>query len=75
MDNITELIKGFGMINTALNYNINEKIKFHLAIRNITNNIYSVARRPGGLRPGLSRTFTAGIGLIFKILIYPFGYE
>ena len=65
MSNITELIKGFGVINTALNYKINEKIKFHLAIRNITNNIYSVARRPAGLRPGLPRTFNAGVGFDF----------
>ena len=61
MNNIKELIKGFGVINTALNYNINKNISFHLAAKNITNKVYSVSRRPAGLRPGLPRTFTAGI--------------
>ena len=61
MNNIKELIKGFGVINTALNYNINKNISFHLATKNITNKVYSVSRRPAGLRPGLPRTFTAGI--------------
>ena len=61
MNNTKELIKGFGVINTALNYNVNKNISFHLAAKNITNKVYSVSRRPAGLRPGLPRTFTAGI--------------
>lgn len=65
MNNIKELIKSFGIINTALNYNINNNISFHLAIRNLTNNVYSVSRRPAGLRPGLPRTFTGGIKFDF----------
>jgi Fe(3+) dicitrate transport protein len=65
MNNIKELIKSFGIINTALNYNINNIISFHLAIRNLTNNVYSASRRPAGLRPGLPRTFTGGIKFDF----------
>ena len=61
MNNITKFIKNFGVINTALNYNINKNISFHLAAKNITNKFYSVSRRPAGLRPGLPRTLTVGI--------------
>ncbi|NOX36549.1 MAG: TonB-dependent receptor [Calditrichaeota bacterium] len=42
-------------------YAITPSNRVFLSVRNLTNAIYVAARRPAGLRPGLPRTFLAGV--------------
>ena len=42
-------------------YNISYRFGIFASIRNITNNVYIVSRRPSGVRPSLPMTLTLGI--------------
>ena len=41
--------------------NISSNAKAFVRVRNLTDRTYIVARRPADVRPGLPRSFTAGI--------------
>ena len=42
-----------------------ERYRLFVQVRNLTDEVYVVARRPAGLRPGLPRTVLVGIGFDF----------
>lgn len=45
----------------STNYRFNRYITFFGSVTNITDEVYAVAARPAGLRPGMPRAFTLGI--------------
>ena len=49
------------VLDTAAEYGLTERARLFVAIQNIANNEYVVARAPAGARPGLPRTFSGGI--------------
>lgn len=61
MKNTEDIIDSFGILNMALNYNVNKNIIFNFSINNILNKVYVVANRPAGLRPGQPRNIKFGI--------------
>ena len=40
---------------------IGRRVILFYTINNVSDKVYAVARRPAGLRPGLPRTFQAGV--------------
>ncbi len=46
-------------------YRVTEAVSLFASVQNLTDAIYSVARRPAGLRPGKPRTFVAGLAVDF----------
>ena len=50
----------FIVFNASGEVRVGERGTLFAGLQNFTNQIYSVARRPAGLRPGLPRTFVAG---------------
>ena len=46
-------------------YRIVGHIRLYFSVRNVTDQVYIVAQRPAGIRPGLPRTFAAGIKFDF----------
>ncbi len=63
MNDAKDIIKDFGIINMALNYNLTKNIKLNFSINNLLNKIYAVASRPAGLRPGQPRVIKFGVRL------------
>ena len=63
MNDAKDIIKDFGIINMALNYNLTKNIKLNFSINNLLNKIYTVASRPAGLRPGQPRVIKFGVRL------------
>ncbi|MCA6073268.1 TonB-dependent receptor domain-containing protein [Fulvivirga sedimenti] len=53
------------VVDLSSNYFINKNISVFGSIRNITDEVYLVARRPAGLRPGLPRSFMLGVKAVF----------
>lgn len=49
------------ILDFSVNYKISRIITAFGAVNNLTNEVYAVARRPAGLRPGLPRTFLMGV--------------
>ena len=49
------------IVDLSGNGKISRAVTVFSAINNLTNKVYAVARRPAGLRPGLPRTFQAGV--------------
>jgi len=49
----------------SIHYKLNTRISIIGGIKNITNQVYSVSRRPSGLRPGLPRSITIGLNASF----------
>ena len=49
------------VIDTSGEAAISSNAKFFVRVRNLTDRTFIVARRPAGVRPGLPRSFTAGI--------------
>lgn len=52
---------GRWVLNTTAEYGLTDGTRLFVAVQNLANNAYVVARRPAGARPGLPRTFTAGL--------------
>ncbi len=46
-------------------YRILGHIRLYFSVRNVTDQVYIVAQRPAGLRPGLPRTLAAGVKFDF----------
>ena len=61
MNDAKDIIKDFGIINMALNYNLTKNIKLNFSINNLLNKVYAVASRPAGLRPGQPRVIKFGV--------------
>ncbi|MFQ5568481.1 MAG: TonB-dependent receptor domain-containing protein [Rhodothermales bacterium] len=49
------------VLDLAANYSLTRHVKVFATVRNVTDAVYVVARRPAGLRPGLPRMFLLGI--------------
>ncbi|MCH8247451.1 MAG: TonB-dependent receptor [Bacteroidetes bacterium] len=53
------------VVDFAGSYSIWKNTRVFASVRNLTDNVYIVARRPAGLRPGLPRTALFGISASF----------
>jgi Fe(3+) dicitrate transport protein len=49
----------------SVHYKLNARFRIIGDIKNITDQVYSVSRRPAGLRPGLPRSFSIGLNASF----------
>lgn len=54
-------IDGNFIVDLSANYKVSRFVTAIVNVNNITNQVYAVARRPAGLRPGLPRTFLLGV--------------
>ena len=57
----SEKLNGNFIVDLSTNIRLNKFLTAYGSISNITNEVYAVARRPAGLRPGMPRSFTIGI--------------
>jgi Fe(3+) dicitrate transport protein len=53
------------VLDAAAHYLVADRYRLSVQVRNLTDEIYVAARRPAGLRPGLSRTVLLGLSLDF----------
>lgn len=56
-----DLIDRFFVLDLSANYNIYRQASLFASVTNVTDAVYSVARRPYGLRPSMPRAFMVGI--------------
>ncbi len=49
------------VVDFSTNYTLHKNLTLFGSIRNLTNQVYNVARRPAGLRPGMPRSFIVGL--------------
>ena len=49
----------------SANYKVHQHLSLFINSTNLTDQIYVVARRPAGLRPGMPRAFNAGVKAVF----------
>lgn len=56
-----DLIDSFFVMDLSASYNIYKQASLFASATNVTDAVYSVARRPYGLRPGMPRAFMVGI--------------
>jgi Fe(3+) dicitrate transport protein len=61
----TDKISSFTTLDTSLNYFMNTRTSFFGSVTNLTDEVYAVARRPAGLRPGMPRAFRLGVTMTF----------
>ena len=54
-------LDGYLITDISTNYRLNRYITFFGNVTNLTDEMYAVAARPAGLRPGMPRAFTLGI--------------
>ena len=57
----TEKISANFIVDVSASYRINNFVSAFGSVTNIANEVYEVARRPAGLRPGMPRAFQVGI--------------
>ncbi|MCF6222504.1 MAG: TonB-dependent receptor [Flavobacteriaceae bacterium] len=60
-----EIINSNFIIDASANYILNKNISLFTTATNLTDEIYLVARRPAGLRPGMPRAFNFGLKVNF----------
>ena len=60
-----ESTDAFAVVDLSVNYSVRPKLQLFVQARNLTDQLYVVARRPAGARPGLRRTVVSGIGWDF----------
>ncbi len=53
------------VLDLAADYGLTRQVKLFASVRNLTNEVYIVARRPAGVRPGLPRLFLVGVKMDF----------
>lgn len=56
-----ERTDAFFTLDASANYAVHKNISLFGNVTNITNEVYVVARRPSGLRPGMPRAFNLGV--------------
>jgi len=56
-----DIIDSFFVMDLSASYNIYKQASLFASVTNVTDAVYSVARRPYGLRPGMPRAFMVGI--------------
>ena len=57
----SEKLNGNFIVDLSTNIRLNKFLTAYGSVSNIMNEVYAVARRPAGLRPGMPRSFTIGI--------------
>ncbi len=58
-------ISAHATLDLRIGYRISGGVYLYATLRNATNEVYAVADRPAGLRPGLPRTFAVGASVAF----------
>lgn len=53
------------LLDLVIDYAVSDKASVFGSVKNLTDQTYIVSRRPAGVRPGLPRTFMAGLKLTF----------
>ena len=56
-----ERTDAYFIVDLSLNYRLHANITLFSSVTNVTDQVYIVARRPAGLRPGLPRAFNVGL--------------
>jgi Fe(3+) dicitrate transport protein len=59
--NSEEKIESYFILDASAAYNVNRVFTIFANTTNLTNKVYSVARRPAGLRPGMPLSFMMGV--------------
>jgi Fe(3+) dicitrate transport protein len=54
-------VDGVRVLDLSTHYHMSRQLSLFGSVNNLTDEVYSVARRPAGLRPGLPRSFMLGI--------------
>jgi Fe(3+) dicitrate transport protein len=60
-----ERVDGHMVLDATGFFSVLPQARLFLNVRNLTDEVYVAARRPSGLRPGMPRTFVAGVRLAF----------
>jgi Fe(3+) dicitrate transport protein len=60
-----ERIESYLVLDDVAEYSVRRGVAMHLSVRNLTDAVYVVARRPAGLRPGLPRSVMLGVRASF----------
>lgn len=60
-----EKVDSHTVLDLSGRYRVTDQVKFFASVQNVTGAVYSVARRPAGLRPGKPSTFIAGLSVSF----------
>jgi Fe(3+) dicitrate transport protein len=60
-----ETVGAATVLDAALHYQFTETMRLNLGVLNLTDQVYTAAARPAGLRPGLPRTLSAGFHIDF----------
>ena len=56
-----EKTDSYFVIDASASYNLHKNIALFANATNLTDQVYVVARRPAGLRPGMPRAFNVGL--------------
>ena len=62
---VDEKIDGRVVVDLSAHYLVTENVELFASLHNLFDEVYSVARRPIGLRPGKSRTAVGGVKVSF----------
>lgn len=60
-----ESTDSYFVIDGSASYNLSNKVSFFMNATNLTDEVYIVADRPAGLRPGMPRAFNIGLKAYF----------
>ena len=61
----TDLIESHAVSDLSAWYGVTDQVRARVSVRNLTDEVYAVARRPAGLRPGAPRAVLFGISAEF----------
>jgi Fe(3+) dicitrate transport protein len=58
-------IEGHTVADFSAWYGVSEQVRARISVRNLTDEVYAVARQPAGLRPGAPRALLLGLSMNF----------
>lgn len=58
-------VEGHTVADLSAWYEMREQVRLRLSVRNLTDEVYAVARQPAGLRPGAPRAVLLGVSMSF----------
>ena len=62
---VTEQVDGRTLFDLSGEYRLGAGMRLFGSVQNLTDEVYNVAFRPSGARPGAPRTFIAGVKMQF----------
>ena len=62
---VSQSVEAHTVADASAWYAINDQVRARVSVRNLTDEVYSVARRPAGLRPGAPRAVLFGLSVDF----------